>query len=120
MSLKIFCSLQGCRGIANKQRSALELADKLGLTDRLMHRPTELSAGECQRVALARALVHQPKVLLADEPTGNLDLENSKEVLQIIEQYHQQGGTVLFVTHTNIADSVANRIFHLENGKIRE
>ena len=85
-----------------------------------MHNPSELSTGECQRVALARALVHQPKLLLADEPTGNLDFENSLEVIKIIEHFHQQGGTVLFVTHTNIADSFASHILHLENGEIRE
>lgn len=103
-----------------KQEKALDLAKNLRLTERLMHNPSELSAGECQRVALARALVHQPKLLLADEPTGSLDFENSLEVLKIIEHYHQQGGTVLFVTHTNIADSFASRIFHLENGEILE
>lgn len=101
-----------------KQERAMDIANNLKLSERLMHNPTELSAGECQRVALARALVHQPKILLADEPTGNLDLENSMEVLKIIEHFHQQGGTVLFVSHTNIADSYATRTLHLENGVI--
>jgi len=110
----------GLSGDAKKQERALELADNLGLMERLMHTPSELSTGECQRVALARALVHQPKLLLADEPTGNLDFENSLEVLKIIGHYHQQGGTVLFVTHTNIADSFASRTLHLKNGEIRE
>lgn len=104
----------------NKQEKALNLANDLRLTERLKHTPSELSAGECQRVALARALVHQPKILLADEPTGNLDFENSQEILKIIEHYHQQGGTVVFVTHTNLADSIANRILYLENGEIHE
>ncbi len=110
----------GLSGDEKKQKKALDLANNLRLTERLMHFPSELSAGECQRVALARALVHQPKLLLADEPTGNLDFENSQEVLKILEHYHQQGGTVLFVTHSNIADSFASRTFHLENGEIRE
>ena len=110
----------GLSGDEKKQEKALDLANSLGLGERLMHYPSELSAGECQRVTLARAIVHQPKLLLADEPTGNLDKENSQEVLKIIEHYHQQGGTVLFVTHTGIADTFANRIFHLENGEIRE
>jgi len=110
----------GLSGDVKKQEKALDLANNLGLTERLMHNPSELSAGECQRVALARALVHQPKLLLADEPTGNLDFENSLEVIKIIEHFHQQGGTVLFVTHTNIADSFASHILHLENGEIRE
>ncbi len=110
----------GMSGDVKKQGRALYLANNLRLKERLMHNPSELSAGECQRVALARALVHQPKLLLADEPTGNLDFENSLEVLKIIEHYHQQGGTVLFVTHSNIADSFASRIFYLENGEIHE
>jgi ABC-type lipoprotein export system ATPase subunit len=110
----------GLSGDEKKQEKALVLVNNLRLTDRLMHYPSELSAGECQRVALARALVHQPKLLLADEPTGNLDSENSEEVLKIIDHYHQLGGTVLFVTHSNIADSFASRTYHLENGKILE
>ena len=65
----------------NGQREARELIDQLGLTDRILHKPSELSAGECQRVALARALIHQPELILADEPTGNLDPDNSLEVL---------------------------------------
>ena len=99
-----------------KKERTLDLINILRLTERLMHYPSELSAGECQRVSLARAIIHQPKILLADEPTGNLDSENSQEVLKIIGQYHQQGGTILFVTHTNIADSFASHIFHLEKG----
>ena len=110
----------GLSGHEKKQEMALDLANNLGLGERLMHYPSELSAGECQRVALARALVHQPKLLLADEPTGNLDSENSREVLRIIEDYHQQGGTVIFVTHTNTADSFASRTIYLDSGKIRE
>ena len=108
----------GLTGDINKRERALDLANNLRLTERLKHYPSELSAGECQRVALARALVHQPKLLLADEPTGNLDVENSQEVLKIIKDYQQKGGTVLFVTHTNIPDSFASRILHLEKGEI--
>ena len=103
-----------------KQEKALDLANNLKLSDRLIHNPSELSAGECQRVALARALVHKPNLLLADEPTGNLDLQNSLEVLRIIEHYHQQGGAVVLVTHSDIADSFSNHIYNLENGKIGE
>lgn len=110
----------GLSGNKKKQERALDMANNLGLTERLRHTPSELSAGECQRVALARALVHQPKLLLADEATGNLDLENSLEVLKIIEHFHQQGGTVVFVTHTNLADSLASRTFHLDKGEIHE
>ncbi len=101
-----------------KREKALALANDLKLTERLIHFPSELSAGECQRVSLARALVHQPKILLADEPTGNLDYENSLDVVRIIKSYNQQGGTVFFVTHNNITDPFADKIFYIKNGKI--
>ena len=101
-----------------RQRKASELADKLGLSDRILHKPSELSAGECQRVALARALIHRPKIILADEPTGNLDPDNSQEVIKIIKEYHQTGGTVIFVTHGKDADRYADRIFYLNKGEI--
>jgi ABC-type lipoprotein export system ATPase subunit len=107
-------------GNGKNQEKALELANSLRLIDRIRHYPSELSAGECQRVALARALIHEPRLLLADEPTGNLDIDNSIEVLNIIKQYHQQGGTVVLVTHSRIADSYSNLTFNLENGEIHE
>jgi len=110
----------GLPGDGKNQERALELANNLSLTERLKHNPSELSAGECQRVALARALIHQPKLLLADEPTGNLDDKNSLEILKIIERYHHQGVTVLLVTHTNFADSLADRTLYLKNGEIHE
>ncbi len=102
----------------NDQRKATELIDQLGLTDRIFHKPSELSAGECQRVALARALVHQPELILADEPTGNLDPDNSLEVIKILNNYHKGGGTVILVTHGKDADQYADRIFSLNKGKI--
>lgn len=101
-----------------RQRKASELADQLGLSDRILHKPSELSAGERQRVALARALIHQPKIILADEPTGNLDPDNSREVIKILKEYHQTGGTVIFVTHGKDADQFADRIFNLNKGEI--
>ncbi len=101
-----------------RQCKASELADQLGISDRILHKPAELSAGECQRVALARALIHQPKMILADEPTGNLDPDNSREVIRILKEYHQTGGTVIFVTHGKDADRYADRIFHLNKGQI--
>ncbi len=102
-----------------RQRKASELADQLGLSDRILHKPSELSAGERQRVALARALIHQPKMILADEPTGNLDPDNSREVIRILKEYHQTGGTVIFVTHGKDADQFADRIFYLNKGEMR-
>ncbi|MQY79678.1 MAG: ATP-binding cassette domain-containing protein [Bacteroidetes bacterium] len=101
-----------------RQRKASELADQLGISDRILHKPSELSAGERQRVALARALIHQPKIILADEPTGNLDPDNSREVIRILKEYHQTGGTVVFVTHGKDADQFADRIFNLSKGEI--
>ena len=101
-----------------RQRKASELADQLGLSDRILHKPSELSAGESQRVALARALIHQPNMILADEPTGNLDPDNSREVIRILKEYHQTGGTVIFVTHGKDADQFADRIFNLNKGQI--
>ena len=101
-----------------RQRKASELADQLGLSDRILHKPSELSAGESQRVALARALIHQPNMILADEPTGNLDPDNSREVIRILKEYHQTGGTVIFVTHGKDADQFADRIFILNKGEI--
>ena len=100
------------------QRKATDLIDHLGLTDRILHKPSELSAGECQRVALARALIHRPDFILADEPTGNLDPENSAEVINILNDYHKDGGTIILVTHGKDADRYADRMIALEKGKI--
>ncbi len=108
----------GLRSNGTRQRKASELADQLGLSDRILHKPSELSVGERQRVALARALIHQPKIILADEPTGNLDPDNSREVIRILKEYHQTGGTVIFVTHGKDADQFADRIFNLNKGEI--
>jgi len=102
----------------NEQHKATELIDQLGLSDRILHKPSELSAGECQRVALARALIHQPAFILADEPTGNLDPENSAEVINILHDYHKKGGTVILVSHGKDADRYADHMIVLEKGKI--
>ena len=100
------------------KRKSEELIDQLGITGRILHKPSELSAGECQRVVLARALIHQPGIILADEPTGNLDPDNSSEVINILEDYHQGGGTVILATHGKDADQYADRIFSLNKGMI--
>lgn len=92
--------------------------EELGMGHRIYHKPAELSAGEKQRVALVRALIKTPPILLADEPTGNLDEDNAKEVLNYLKKYQNNGGTVVMVTHGNIADSYATKTVYLKNGKI--
>src|SRR5256885_11146291 len=95
------------------------ITDLLGLTQRLRHRPSELSGGEQQRVALARALVNKPAVVLADEPTGNLDSKNSEIVLGMLRQTNRDlGQTVLMITHNPEAASYADRIIHMRDGQI--
>jgi putative ABC transport system ATP-binding protein len=95
------------------------ICDLLGVSKRLNHRPSELSGGEQQRVALARALVNKPAVVLADEPTGNLDTENSDIVLKMLRQSNQElGQTVLMITHNPEAAKVGDRIIHMRDGQI--
>jgi putative ABC transport system ATP-binding protein len=95
------------------------ITELLGLTKRLRHRPTELSGGEQQRVALARALINKPAVVLADEPTGNLDSQNSEIVLRMLRQSNQElGQTVLMITHNPEAAKYGDRIIHMRDGRI--
>jgi putative ABC transport system ATP-binding protein len=95
------------------------ICDLLGVSKRLNHRPSELSGGEQQRVALARALVNKPAIVLADEPTGNLDTENSDIVLKMLRQSNQElGQTVLMITHNPEAAKVGDRIIHMRDGQI--
>ena len=91
-----------------------ELLEQFGLGHRLTHTPGELSAGERQRVALARALVNEPRLILADEPTGNLDPENDRQVFEHLSEFHRAGGTVIVVTHGSTADEFSDRIVKLE------
>ena len=98
---------------------ALELAARFGLSERLRHLPAALSTGERQRVALARALLNEPKLLLADEPTGNLDAENGQIVLRYLAEFAREGGAVLLVTHEPGAGDHASRIVKMNGGKIR-
>jgi putative ABC transport system ATP-binding protein len=96
------------------------LTDLLSISARMNHRPSELSGGEQQRVAIARALITQPAIVLADEPTGNLDTENSDAVLSMLRQSNREfKQTVLMITHNPEAASIADRIIHMRDGKIR-
>lgn len=102
------------------RKNADALLEQLGLAERSNHKPTTLSAGERQRVALARALLKKPPVILADEPTGNLDPANAATVFQHLAQYNQAGGTVVVVTHGTDADRFAHRSFLIEKGRLTE
>lgn len=97
---------------------AKQILERFRLDHRLRHRPAELSVGECQRVAMARALLNQPSLVLADEPTGNLDPDNTLAAVEILKDYHQNGGTVLLVTHQERVAEYAQRVVRMEAGAI--
>jgi len=106
-------------GAKELQRSAIvQLMNRLHLSQRAYHKPSELSVGECQRIAMARALVSRPDILLADEPTGNLDLENAAQIIEYLKNFHSNSGTVIMATHGNIAQQYTDRIIHLKEGRI--
>lgn len=107
-------------GIARKQREARarEVLESVGLGDRVDHRPNELSGGQRQRVAIARALVNRPAIILADEPTGNLDTKTSIEIMEIFEKIHDAGNTVILVTHEPDIAEHAHRIVRLRDGEV--
>jgi putative ABC transport system ATP-binding protein len=102
----------------NEKAKALELIERFGLTGRDYHTPAELSAGEKQRTATARALFNNPKIILADEPTGNLDDDNTTSVLGYLSEFHKAGGTVILATHGAEAQEYADRVIGLHNGSI--
>ena len=99
---------------------ARELATMVGLGDRFEHRPSELSGGQQQRVAIARSLANDPLIILADEPTGNLDSESGAEILEILQDLHEQGKTLIAVTHDEGIASGAERVIHLLDGRIKD
>jgi len=105
---------------AERVKLASESLDNVGLSDRIHHRPNELSGGQRQRVAIARALVNSPSIILADEPTGNLDSKSGHEIMEILNQLHQKGNTVILVTHEDEIAQHAHRIIRLFDGKITE
>jgi putative ABC transport system ATP-binding protein len=107
-------------GVGRKQRTemAMDVIQKVGLEDRSHHKPNELSGGQCQRVAIARALVNNPSLILADEPTGNLDTKTSKEIMDIFTQIQEAGNTVVLVTHEEDIANYAKRVVRLRDGLI--
>jgi len=103
------------RRLTNQATGVLE---RLGLKERLRHRSSELSGGERQRVAIARALMNHPKVLLADEPTGNLDSKTGKQILDVLQEFHKSGQTILMVTHDASIAAQADRVLHIRDGRL--
>jgi ABC-type lipoprotein export system ATPase subunit len=115
----VLVAAEDANDAAVKER-ATTLLDQFGLKERRDHRPTQLSAGERQRVAMARALLNRPSLLLADEPTGNLDPDNAGAVLDVLDRFHDEGGTVVLVTHEEHAASRADYTIAMNAGKLAE
>ncbi len=107
-------------GVGKKERidRAMEVMVKVKLDDRSHHKPNELSGGQCQRVAIARALINNPSIILADEPTGNLDSKTSYEIMDILGKIHNDGNTVILVTHEEDISLFAHRVIRLRDGNI--
>ncbi len=101
-----------------RKEQAAEALEKVGLSDRATHKPNELSGGQRQRVAIARALINNPSIILADEPTGNLDSKTGEEIMQILKDLHQAGNTIILVTHEEEIAHQSERIIRLFDGRI--
>jgi putative ABC transport system ATP-binding protein len=110
--------IYGGTGAKERRRAAAEALERVGLGDRMGHRPNELSGGQRQRVAIARALVNKPSIILADEPTGNLDSKTSEEILALFEQLYAEGQTIILVTHEHDIATHARRQVHLKDGLV--
>jgi putative ABC transport system ATP-binding protein len=107
-------------GVSKKERNerAIAVLQKVKLEDRMHHKPNELSGGQCQRVAIARALINNPSIILADEPTGNLDSKTSHEIMEMLGKIHSDGNTVVLVTHEEDISMFAHRVVRLRDGLI--
>jgi putative ABC transport system ATP-binding protein len=101
-----------------RKQLTMDVLERVGLNDRMMHKSSELSGGERQRVAIARALVNKPSLILADEPTGNLDSKTGEEIIEIIQRLHEQGNTIILVTHEEYIAKQTKRIIRLRDGVI--
>ncbi|NOR46161.1 MAG: ATP-binding cassette domain-containing protein [Candidatus Delongbacteria bacterium] len=105
---------------SQRKERAISALKKVGLGDRMMHKPNELSGGQKQRVAVARALINNPSIILADEPTGNLDSKTSIEIMNLFNDLHKDGNTIIVVTHEPDIAEFAKRVIHLKDGKIEK
>lgn len=107
-------------GVEKEERKAraLDCINRVGMLNRIHHRPSELSGGQCQRIAIARALVNNPDIILADEPTGNLDSVTSMEIMNIFRSLHQENTTIVLVTHEEDIAAFARRVLHFRDGKL--
>jgi putative ABC transport system ATP-binding protein len=103
-----------------RRQLAEEALVAVGLGDRMSHQPNELSGGQRQRVAIARALVNKPSLLLADEPTGNLDSQTGREILDLFQELHSNGNSIIMVTHEDDVAQEAKRVIHIKDGKVRD
>lgn len=108
------------RKVSSKERRRLaeEVLQKVGLSHRMRHMPTQLSGGQCQRVAIARAIIGNPEIILADEPTGNLDSKNGREVMELLTELHKEGTTIVMVTHSQHDAGFADRVINLFDGQV--
>jgi putative ABC transport system ATP-binding protein len=110
--------IYSAKNIFSAKKMAQRALERVGLSDRMTHRPSQLSGGQRQRVAIARALVNEPALLLADEPTGNLDSKTTEEIISLIRQLHAEGQTIVIVTHEEEVAGHAKRIIRLRDGKV--
>ena len=112
--------LYSARSDSDIQKRAREALCRVGLEERLTHYPSELSGGQQQRVAIARAMVNDPAVVLADEPTGNLDQKSGRQIMDLFRELNRNGSTILVITHDDAIANTASRIVHIDNGQLTE